>query len=153
MSSDATSNQLKTVIARLLAYQNDAGQQLSTYIAARVYVSQAPDDTSGTYLVVRKINTELDPEVGNLREEFDIEITGYGRPRSKEQEVELVVDLAEEALITWKESSPALGLSYGRYANRDTEEPDPDPEDRDLVKVRTLVRCASWAKRLSNALT
>lgn len=151
MATDTTPNQIKTIVARILAYQNDAGQDVGDYVSDRVFVGAAPDSTTGTYIVLRKLRVET--RDFNLCEDYDIEITAYSRPLSKAQEVELVADLAEEALLTWHESSDALGLSYGMHVVRETEPIETDPEDRNLVAARTAVRCTSWTKRMSNALT
>lgn len=153
MGSDSTVNLVKTAIARILAYTNDGGASVGTYIGTRCYANRAPDNTSGTYIVVRLTNSEDDPELGGLRVEFDAEITVFGRGADKAQEVETVLDLAEEALLTWHESSAANGLTYGMRIQRETEPLDTDPEDRSLVATRSAVRCCSWQKRLSNALT
>lgn len=154
MSSDSTVNLAKTAVARILAYQNDAGADVGDYVDTRVYANRAPDNTSGTYVVVRLINIEDDPDYpAGLRIEFDVEITVFGRGANKAQEVETVLDLAEEALLTWHESSATNGLTYGMRLQRETEPVDTDPEDRTLVAARSAVRCCSWSKRLSNALT
>lgn len=154
MASDSTANLAKTAVTRVLAYQNDGGADVGDYVSDRVYVGRAPDNPSGTYIVLRLINIEDDPEYPQgLRLEFDVEITVYGRGASKAQEVETVLDLAEEALLTWHESSAANGLTYGMRLQRETEPLDTDPEDRTLVAARSAVRCGSWPKRLSNALT
>lgn len=144
---------MKTAVARVLAYQNDAGADVGDYVSDRVYVGRAPDNTSGTYIILRQINVESDPDYPGLRDEFDIEITVFGRGAGKAQEVETVLDLAEEALITWHESSAANGLTYGISKTRESEPVETDPEDRTLMASRALVHCASWPKRLSNALT
>lgn len=150
-----TSDQLKSVVARLLAYVDDSGNTLGTrWGASGLYVSQAPDSTSATrYGVVRKINTQSSPEYSNTSQLFDLEVMCYGRPRSSEQDVEFDADLAEGALLTWTESSSALGLTFARESQRDTLPALPDPYDRELVTVRLVVSCRSFAKYLINALT
>lgn len=158
MSSDITGNLIKTAIARILAYTQDGGTTVTTYVgsgsSARVYVSKAPDDAQYPYVVLRKMESESDPDYPNLREEYVIEAMCYGRPRSKEQETEQIADLVEEALLTWHESSAANGLTYGvELDKRDTEPAFPEAVDSDIVAIRVRVRCCTWSKRLSNALT
>jgi hypothetical protein len=158
MSSDTTSNIVKTAIARLLAYVDDAGHSIGDYVgtgaSARIFANLAPDNVAYPYIVLRKFNSETSPEYGNLRQEYDLDVRCYGRPRgAKEQETELIADLVEGALLTWQESSTTLGLTYSHKSSRDTSEPDADPPDRDIVTVAVVVRCASWPKYVTNALT
>lgn len=154
MASDTTGNLLKTIIARILAFADDSNRDVGDYVGARVYVSQAPDDVAYPYVVLQKRPAQTDPEYANLREEYLIEALCVGAPRSKEQETELIADLVEAALLTWHESSAALGLSFGmRTEERSTLPPDESPFDRNIVAVRVTVRCCSWSKRLTNALT
>jgi hypothetical protein len=76
----------------------------------------------------------------------------HGRPRAKEIQTELLADLATEALLTWRESSAVLGLSFGRNFRRDTLPPSPDPGDRELVQVRAVIGCMSVPRYLTSAL-
>lgn len=159
MSSDTTGDRLNTIRDRLLAFVDDSGRQLSTYVgvgaSARIFSSLAHDQTAYPYLVVRSSSGETDPEFANLRETFDVEITVYHRPRGTNQkEAELLADLAEAALLTWQESSASLGLTYGQYRkHRETLTPEPDADVRDLVEIELVVTCGSWPRKLTNALT
>jgi hypothetical protein len=141
MSTDSTVALNKTVVARLIA----AG-------ITHMYVTQAPDLAVFPYGVLRRINVVSAPEYNNTRENFDFEITIYGRPRSTEQAVEALADIAEQSLLGWRESGPTLGLSFGRSVRRDTLPPPPDPGDRELVQVRLLISCATWPRYLTTVL-
>lgn len=153
MASDTTPSLVKTIVARILAYANDAGADVGDYLGTRVYVRRAPSPKTYPYQVVRLERRRPDPELGNVAERFDIVLETFGRPQSTEQTCELAHDLAEEALLTWRESSAALGLSFGVGSDRESVEPTDDPEENDLVHIRSRVECLSFTKRLSNAHT
>jgi len=159
MATDTTGDRQNTIRDRMLAFVDDAGRHIGQYVGtganARIYHTQAPDPATYPYIVVRNSAGETDPEFANLFEEFDVEITVYHRPRgAAEKEAELIADLAEAAILTWHESSAALGLTYGqRRKHRETLRPDPDAEIRDLIEVELVVQCGSWPKKLTNALT
>lgn len=124
-------------------------------LGGQVYISQAPDNATGLYVVLRKINTRSSPEYSNLRQSFDIEAMCFGRPRSAEATVETIVDVVEQSLLTWQDGgSSTLGLSFAKDTQaRDTLPMLPDPYDRELVQVRLLMNCVSWARYYSDALT
>lgn len=141
MSTDSTVALNKTIVARLVA----AG-------IARVYVSQAPDAAVYPYAVIRKINAMSAPEYNNTRENFDLELMIFGRPRSSEQVVEGLADVAIQSLLGWRESGPTLGLTFARTYQRDSLSPPPDPGDRELVQVRIVIPCATWPRYLTTVL-
>lgn len=152
-----TSDMLKSVVARLLAFTDDSGNTLNTRLGANgVWIGRAPDNvftSTARWIVVRKINTQSSIDFGNTAQTFDIEVMCYGRGAGAEQAVELDADLAEAALLTWFESGASLGITWGRQSERDTLEPPPEPYDRELVTVRIAVNCLSFPKYLTNALT
>lgn len=153
MPSDSTSNLVTTIVDRLKTYTDVNGYSVNALTGGRIFVNQAPDNSAAPYVVVRKGNTETDPDYGNLRQGFDLEANCYGRPRGGEQDVELIADLVEGALLSWREASAANGLSFCEFTDRETMPPPLDPVDREFVQVVVLARIASWAKYNINALT
>jgi hypothetical protein len=142
MSTATTVDLMKTIVARLIA----AG-------ITRVYVSQAPDLAVFPYAVVRKINAQSAPEYQNARENFELEMMFFGRPRATEQAVEALADTAVASMLTWVESGATLGLSFTDRYSRDSLPPPGDPGDRELVQVRVLFECSSWPRYLTVPLT
>lgn len=151
MSSVTTEDQYKTIVSRLRAFVSDAGASINTLCSDRVYVRRAPDDCVLPYGVILKSPGETDPDDANLREDFDVETIWFG---TTQKQAELLADLAEGALLTWQESSATLGLSYGRYVvTRETPPADADPINRNRYATRVVIKCGSWPRRLSDALT
>lgn len=140
----------KMVVARLLAYVSPAAISVATLTGSKVYVSQAPDNTTGLYVVVRIINGQTDAQFNNLKENFDIECMCFGRPRSAQQSVESLGTVVKQALLSWRDSSLTDGLTFGQTAQRDVLPPNPDPADRELVQVRVVVSCTTWPTYLTS---
>lgn len=156
--SDSTTAHVDAAVEQLKAYVSPTtGETMARLVVGRVYAKQAPAGVQFPYVVVRKVNQSGDPEFSNLREAFDIEATCVHQSRDKLDDCEAIADLAEQALLTWRESSPALGLTYGQTADRDADDVgdiDDEPllQGRDLVQIRVLVRCVSWPIRLTAAV-
>lgn len=144
MSTTTTVDLLKTIVARLRA---------APASIARVYVSQAPDTATFPYVVVRKINAQTDPQYSNTRENFDLEVMCFGRPRSMEIQVEEIADAVIATLLKWVESGAGLGLTFARVAQRDSLAPTGDPADRELVTVRVVIEFSAFPRYLTVPLT
>lgn len=153
MTTTSRSALVKTIVDRLKTYVDAGGNSIGTLASNRVYVTQAPDDTAFPCLVVRAINWQTTAELNNTQATFDLEVMVMHRPRSAEQAAELLGDLVEEAMLTWRESSAALGLSFANTSRRDTYPPLPTPADRELVQHRVMVSCTTWPHYLTAALT
>lgn len=153
MSSTSQSAVIETIVARLLAY-SFGGTTINTLAGGRVYIDWPPDDAAFPNVLVRITNWQSDPQYGNARSTFDVEIMVYGRGRSatNARTVKQIADLAEQALLTWRESSSTLGLSFGRTSERETAPPPPDPFDREVMAERILVNGVSWARYLTDAI-
>jgi len=149
MSTTTRVNLMKTIITRVMGYSY-GGTTVGTLTGNRVYVSQAPDDTLFPCVVLRAINGQTSPEYQNAREQFDLEVMCYGRPRSSEQGVEQIADLVTQALITWTDGSS--GVVFGRSVQRSTIPPVGDASDRELVTVRLVVDVTAWSLSLVGAL-
>jgi hypothetical protein len=154
--SDSTEAHVDAAVAHVKAYVSPTtGKTVLLLAAGRVYGGQAPPAAAYPHVVLRKTNAGADPEYNNLREVFDLEATCIHQSRQKLSDCEAIADLIEQALLSWRESSPEIGLTFGQTSVRDTDPPDDEllPKDRDLVTVRVVVRCASWPRRLTAAMT
>lgn len=150
MSSDTTKALLQTAYDRLIAYSDGAGRTLADYIGnnpKRLYVRVAPDAISCPYVVLRASDATPDVEFSNLRAHITFEARCIHR--AEDGNVEQIADLVEEALLTWQESSPTLGLTRGQSSRRESVEPEKDSSNRDLAEVIVYVTCVSWATRLT----
>lgn len=150
MSLIKTTDVLKAAVARLLAYVSDAGDSLQTICNGHGYYRGAPDNVTGPYFVVTRVGGETDPEFNNLKEEFELDILLVD---SDAERVELMADLAVAAMITWRVSSAADGLVYGRTAARVTESLNDEVPQRDRHEARVAAVCAAWPRVLTDALT
>ena len=150
MSSDTTKALLQSANDRLLAYVDNAGRKLTDYIgldSPRLFIRIAPDACTYPYVVIRIMQSDTDTDYSNLRAIVQIEALCVHR--ADDGNVELVADLVEDALLTWRESSDTLGITFGQSSTRESREPINDPINRDLAEVALTVTCGSWEKRLT----
>jgi hypothetical protein len=152
MSTASRSALVKTIVDRLKAYADGSGNSINTLTTGRVYVNQAPDATAFPCVVLRMLSWQTQAQFNNTQATFDLEVMVMHRPRSKEQEAELIGDLVEEALLTWRESGASLGLSHANTSRRETIPPLPLPADRELVQHRLVISCTTWPRFLTTAL-
>lgn len=144
----------ETIQARLRDY-SFGGTTIGTLTSNRVIIDWAPDNTQFPCVVMRIIDWQSDASLSNMAVTFDVEVMVYGRGRtpSTVSTVKQIADLAEQALLTWKESSATLGLTFGQFSQRDTVPPPPEPADREVFAERVLVTCQSFPRYITDALT
>src|SRR5689334_230452 len=99
MTTASTTDFVKAIVDRIRDYTDAASRSVGSICDDRVFVTQAPDDAAYPYVVLR-LDTRSDPDTCNIREEFELDVTAYGRPRAKEQETELLAELILKALLT-----------------------------------------------------
>lgn len=153
MSTTSQSAIIETIVARLLAY-SFGGTTIATLAGSRVYIDWPPDSASFPCVVARIANWQSDPQLGNVMADFDLECMVYGRGRTapNARTVKQIADLIEQAMLTWLESSPTLGLSYGNTVNRETLPIPPDPFDRDVMAERVAVSCSTVPRYITDVL-
>jgi hypothetical protein len=127
-----TPDLLSAMVAQLIAFVSDRGQSIGTICNARVYIRKAPDDVAKPYIVITKAVGESDPEVSNLIETFEIDARCVDDDPAR---VELLGDLAQQALLTFRYSSELEGLCRCVTTRRATPEADEDPAYRDRQEV------------------
>lgn len=147
--SDSTNGDIDAIVARIKAYTSPtASTTVARLAAGRVYGWQAPDNAAFPHVVVRKINARTDPQYAHLRENYDIEAMCFHQ-RPKERDCESIADVVEQSLLSWRESSTTLGLTFARTAQRDRLPYLNDAANKDIVTVRVIVGVAAFPKRLT----
>jgi hypothetical protein len=144
-----TADFLQAARDRVKEFVSARGDSIGTICGERIFLRMAPDNVAMPYVVVTLDGSESDPGFSNLKREFQLGILGVS---SDPQESELLADLGEAALLTWRNSSAAEGLMYGVRAARDTTEPN-DPALRDRCETRVVVTLAAWTQPLTSANT
>lgn len=149
MSTTSQSAIIETIAARLLAY-SFGGTAIATLAGSRVYIDWPPDSAAFPCVVARIASWQS----GNVMADFELECMVYGRGRTaaNARAVKQIADLIEQAMLTWLESSPTLGLSYGKTVDRETLPVPPDPFDRDVMAERVAVSCSTVPRYVTDAL-
>lgn len=121
-----------------------------TYSAAgtaRLYVGGPPDTLVYPYGMIM-----LGPRVGDgehhgEREATELEVIFVHRPRSKFWELQVLADIADQAMLRWSDASDPLGGflgSKGRVRQTIPQAPIGSPADRDVVQEMIRYPIISW---------
>lgn len=153
MTTTSQSAVAETIHARLLAY-TFGGASIATLAGSRLYIDWPPDNAAFPCAVIRIANWQSDRQLGNVMANFDLECMVYGRGRTaaNARTVKQIADLIEQAMLTWLESSPTLGLSFGNDVSRETLPVPPDPFDRDVMAERVTVSCSTVPRYVTDVL-
>lgn len=153
MSTTSQSAVAETIHAHLLAY-SFGGNAIATLTGSRVFIDWPPDNAAFPCAVIRIANWQPDPQYGHAFVNFNLECMVYGRGRSaaNARTVKQIADLIEQAMLTWLESSPTLGLSFGKTPTRETLPVPPDPFDRDVMAERVSVSCETVPRYITDVL-
>lgn len=157
MPSDSTVNMGTVIRTRLLTFVPKSGGTLlsklggGTLDTARLWRDAPPDTASYPFAVMRLINRVTRREYNFEKEPLDVEIMFYGRPRAQAQLIEDCADVADQAMLRWRE--PIGGLFYSRERSRDTLPPPVEPADREVVQVRCVYSLAVWPTYLTQYST
>lgn len=150
-TTDSTTDFVKAIVTRIRDYADANSRSVGTICDDRVFVSQAPDNADYPYVVLL-IDTRTDPDTANIKERFELTATAYGRPRAKEQETELLAELILKALLTWRVSGASDGLVVVTSAQRNSDPPLDEPEDRDIVARGVIAEGYSYPLYLTSAV-
>ena len=150
---NSTVEQMDAVVARLKSYVSPTlGRSVSQLTAGHVYNEHGGKNVVSAvakfpHVTVRKVNAQSDPQVMS-RENFDVEILVHHRGRPNGHRAEEIADVAEQAMLSWLDSSPSVGLTVGQSVRRDTlPMVDSVSHLREVVTVRLVVGCYAWSKR------
>jgi hypothetical protein len=134
-----TPDLLSAVVAQLIAFVSDRGQSIGTICSGHVYIRKAPSDVAKPYVVITKAVGESDAEYANLLESFEIDALCVDDDPAR---VELLGDLAQQALLTFRYSSQLEGLCRCVATRRATPEADQDPALSDRQEVIVTAECS-----------
>jgi hypothetical protein len=115
--------------------------------SGRLWKDAVPDTAAYPFGVMRILNRVSE----NERERFDLEVVLYGRPRSQAVAIEDAADVADGALLNYRD--PTSGLMHTHVRQRDTLPPPVDPADREIVQVRLVYTFHAYPILLSQYVT
>jgi hypothetical protein len=123
---------------QLIRYIRWDGANLAAMLSnpdLRLYENQAPDGVPYPYGTIRLRNrtNRLRPK---WRQNFDVEINFFARPRSQSPFVEICGDIAESAMLSWIEPSSGVHMQDVR---RETILFDHAPADREIAREQLIV--------------
>jgi hypothetical protein len=107
-----------------------------------IYIVQGPDTVSYPYGIMRLQARQTTGEYNSERETLDLELLLYHRPRSQQYVVEGYADIADQALLRYRDTTS--GLVFARERQRDTLPQGTGVGDREVVGVRLLFPLVVW---------
>lgn len=143
MSTTSTRSLMQDLRSRLLTFQPASGERLNESIGDRLYTSQAPDDVTYPYGVVRLMPRRQTVGDQGFREAMELEIQLFDRPRGQQWRLEAIADVVQQAFLHWQQASS--GLVFAQHSRRvGPLPPAPEPMDRELVQIAVYVPIVSW---------
>lgn len=153
MATDTTSGKVKTFCNRLRTYANDDGAKLNDD-KVNVYDWFAPLDAPLPHVVVRLGPSTTDPDVGDVREIFELDAEIVGRARMDEPRVNTIADLVTQALVSFRDPATAdLGLLAVMTVRRGLLEFVDSPTEDERIGLTVTAECFAWPALLADALT
>lgn len=151
--NDTTLTQLKAFANRITSYVNDDSARVNDY-SAKVYVDFAALDAALPHIIVSKGIGASDPEVGDLREQGEIDVVIRGRARADEPNVSALADLVIQALVSYREPGTSENglLSVTSYRRGRIEFADSGTGD-EVIELPLVFEFFAWPPLLSDALT
>jgi hypothetical protein len=123
----------RAIRTRLLTYEPmDGGLTLAERLAGGIGILAPPDDAPMPFMAIRLQNVR-----GSLREQGarltgECELQAFHRPREMADDLEVLVDVADQAMRGW------AGLISVVGARRDTLPPFGDSDDPEVVRIRVV---------------
>lgn len=149
MSAASTEALYKALRTRLLTFQalgsptpDTLGDSLTD-----IWIVQGPDNAEYPYGIMRLQARMRSGEYAGEREEMDLELLLYDRPRAQQYAVEEYADIADQALLRYASSS--AGFVFSGSSERDTIPMNTPISDREVVAVRCVYHLIVWPQFLT----
>ena len=143
MATTSTAAVIQQLRARLKDFAPvGGGDTIGTRLGSRLYIGTAPDNAAFPYAVMRLINQRQPGAYNGDKEEADFELMIYGNAAAQAKTLEDVADVADQALLRYKDASS--GLIFGRERLRDSMSQSGDPSVAAFLAVRCLYSVSIW---------
>jgi hypothetical protein len=143
MSTTSTQGMMQDLRSRLLTFQPRSGDTLDTSLGGRLYTTQAPDNVTYPYAVVRLMDRQQTVGDQGFRTRGEIEVQIFDRPRSQQWRAEAIADVVQQAFLHW--DLKTSGLMFAQHSRRvGPLPPAPAPMDRELVHIAVYVPIVAW---------
>ena len=137
MATESTAAIYKAIRLRLLTFEPMGGAlTLAEQLAGGVSIVVPSDTAPMSYMVIRLQNIR-----GSLRERggrltAECELMAFHRPRENADDLELLVDIADQAMLRWRYATGGSVLCVG--VRRDTLPPFKNDADPEVVQIRSV---------------
>lgn len=147
MSSTATTAAIYALLRETaLAFEDLTGDSL-TSLGVPMYIGTGPaaPDWARPYVIMRLFNRTTSGNTHGQREEMQLELQVFGRPRGVQaQPVEQVGDILDGWLLQYR--SAVAGLMFSKSRTRDTLPTFSDPADREVYQIRLVAAVTVWSQ-------
>lgn len=152
MSTASTADIVETIRRHLLTFQPLGGgpsvvdligtSGSSAGSDGHIFIDQAPDDLDedSIWLILAVQTLGPGPADGGGLRRGTLELTAYAYGRSRTRELEVIIDIVEQAWLNWMHVSDGSIIArppFGRYTP--SFEDAPSPIDREQSQVRILL--------------
>jgi hypothetical protein len=139
MATDTLAAVYRAIRTRLLTFEPMGGGSMPTLaerLAGGISILTPPDDAPMPYMAIRLQNMR-----GSLREQggrltAELELMAFHRPREMADDLEVLVDVADQAMRQWAYTGDGSIVCVG--LRRDTLPPFRDDADPEVVQVRVV---------------
>lgn len=156
--SISTIAHVDAMVQRVRSYVSPTtGETAARLCASRIYNGHGgkfldPETAAFPHAVLRKINVRSDP-LTYERENFDVEVMVHHQGRNNGAALETLTDLILQALITWRESSTEVGLSFAReYVQDRLTTVAATGTLANVLTNRLLIAVSSFPRRITMAV-
>jgi hypothetical protein len=140
-TTDSTAAIYAMIRDRLLNFAPLSGSKLLDSLSD-LWVVQAPDTAAFPYGTLRFINTIRDGAYGGYRQTMDVELLLHASPRDQQAALEGYADIADEALLGWRQADSGLAFSF--EGMRLSLPPAPPPADIEVCTIRLTYPVVVW---------
>lgn len=140
-TTDSTAAIYAMIRDRILNFTPKSGSKLKDTLS-ELYVVQAPDNAKFPYGVMRFINTNRDGAYQGYRQTMEVEVQLFAQPRSEASALEVMADVADEAMLGWRQATSGLAFSF--EGSRMSIPPAPPPLNSEVVQIRLTYPVVVW---------